>query len=440
MAGRAWSEDEVETLKTLWADARVQYPDTTSASRAAAEHMPGRSFHAVYNKVKVLLDAGDLEPVVSMDMDPEAARDVIERETEINQLRSELTDLGRKYRDTLDALSEQADLLALTSERLDALPAIKPPAPPKVSKFKEDPQSDILNISDWHIGETVSGIEMRGINEYNFEVMKARWQYLIDTVRSVRVNHHAVIPVETLNVNFLGDMIGGVLHDKPEYSEGHVLDRLLIGGAVIAQGLRELAATYPKIITRWVPGNESRITVKKQYRGRYNNWDIYLAHIVRQYLRDQENIAFEIPESFFTEAHIEGWTHLLYHGDDIKSWSGIPFYGINRAVGQFTQLQQMQEARFDYLHIGHFHQDAKLPKYRGEVFINGTGMGTDEYAFVALRAAGPPKQRFMGCHQRYGITWRLPINLEFATTEIEKPRYVGHLKGDLVNQLEAMNL
>lgn len=445
MSGITWKKaGQEERLKELWKEARKQYPTLQAASEALAEHFtdPDRSHHAVRSKLKYWIKEGEVEDLVtaSAEVELEDARDAVSREREIERYKSERDQYKDKYREVLEHLAFQDEMVSLAREIIEPLPPVSPPPPPDLAGGDEDPQSDILDVSDFHFGETVSGEQMRGINEYDFQIGKKRWQYLVEKVIDLRTNHHGVVPVKELNLNFLGDMVGGVLHDKEEYAQGSIVERVFIGASVLAQGVYDLLGTYPLIKIRGVVGNESRMAVRKKYRGRYVNWDFILYHMMRQYLRDQDRIEWEIPQSFFTVATIEGKEHLILHGDDIRAWNGIPFYGIRRAVAQFTQLQNMQDTRLDYIHLGHFHQGTSLPAYRGEVLVNGAGMGTDEYAFVALRGGGPPTQWFVGAHEKYGITWRYRIDLSFADEEIDEPRYTGELFHNVQDQLEDMGL
>lgn len=439
MPGISWEKSgDIEALKTLWGEVRKTQPSLNHAARLISKQIKGRSQNAVREKLTAMLEDGEIEDLARQDMDIEAAREAVTVDATVKRHKDDAKTWKKRYEEVLEELAFQDKMLSFAKEMIAPLPPIKPAAyRPKV-KGKESPQSDILNISDWHLGETISGEEMRGINEYSFAIAKKRYQYLVETVLDIRRAHHAAIPVKALHVNLLGDMATGVLHDKPEYAEGTILERVFIGAALIAQGLRDFAAYYPHVHVRGVPGNEARMTIGKKYRGRYVNWDTLLYHVCRLYLKDQENIEWEIPQSFFTMATIEGKEHLLYHGDDIRSWMNLPFYGIQRAVSQFTQLQQMQDAKLDYIHLGHFHQATTLPSYRGEIFVNGSGLGTDEFAFVALRAAGPPSQWYLGAHPEKGISWRYRIDLSFAD-EIT-PRYEGSLTENIQRQLEEMGL
>ena len=47
----------------------------------------------------------------------------------------------------------------------------------------------------------------------------------------------------------------------------------------------------------------------------------------------------------------------------------------------------------------------------------GSLKGGDEYALNELGEYGDPVQKLVGCHEKYGVSWRLPLNVnEFDDT------------------------
>lgn len=418
------------------------------------------TLHSMRSINKTLRAGGILRKYKDYQLDAEVTTEDIDREVQHDLDLEELRTRGRrtdaKYRRLLRQQAFEDRLLTAAKSFLSTFNPVKAPSIPRMpDKLRETPQSDIANWSDFHWMETVDYDEMRGLNAYNFEMGKKRLQYLVDSMLNIRFSHHAVIPVKELNLNILGDLVTGEIHDELlATNECSYIEASYIGGSVLAQAIRELAAHYPSVKVRSVPGNHARKTKQKGFKQRYVSWDQMMVHNARLMLRNQKNISWHIPKSFFTIADIEGFRHLLYHGDDIKSWAGIPFYGINRAISQFQQLiaseplahpdpEKREEAAqmyapcaLDYMHIGHFHQATSLPFTRGELFLNGSLIGTNQFAMGAMRAHGQPIQWFMGCHPEKGVTWRYPINVRDAHVEIEESRYAGDITGEIVAELE----
>ncbi|GAF73430.1 unnamed protein product, partial [marine sediment metagenome] len=119
------------------------------------------------------------------------------------------------------------------------------------------------------------------------------------------------------------------------------------------------------------------------------------------------------------------------HGDDIKSWGGIPFYGINRSAAKWLGIEAVQKRYFQYFVLGHFHSKGILQSPTGEKIINGSMVGSGEYGITMDFAH--PLQLLFGVHQKYGKTWELSINPSFATGPL---RYKYDQTKDLSSQLE----
>lgn len=397
---------------------------------------------------------------IDADITPEDIDLEVQHDLELEEVRVRGRRTDAKYRRLLRQQAFEERLLTAAKAFLKTFTPVKAPTIPRLPEsLRETPQADVANWSDFHWMETVDFDEMRGLNAYNFDMGKKRLEFLVDSMLNIRFRHHSVIPVKELNLNILGDLVSGEIHDELlATNEASYMEAVYIGGSVLAQAIRELAGHYPQVHIRSVPGNHARKAKQKSFKQRYVSWDQMMVHNARLMLRDQKNITWHIPKSFFTVAEIEGFKHLLYHGDDIKSWAGIPFYGISRAIGQFQQLisaepmahpdpekraesdRLYEPTMLDYIHIGHFHQATSLPMPRGELFVNGALIGTNEFAMGAMRAHSQPIQWFMGCHPEHGVTWRYPINVRAAHVNIPETRYRGEITGEIVAELEKAGL
>lgn len=116
-----------------------------------------------------------------------------------------------------------------------------------------------------------------------------------------------------------------------------------------------------------------------------------------------------------------------------NSWNGIPHYGIERKTRRLTAIGSINGFIPHYYLYGHFHTLSSSQHTTGEVIMNGSWAGTDEYALEALGAYSEPYQWLMGIHKDYGLTWRLPIKLrsnDWKTSESTRSRYNITMFGD----------
>ena len=275
---------------------------------------------------------------------------------------------------------------------------------------KKLPEETVVGlISDLHIGEKVSPEETRGVGGYNFDIFKKRFNFYIDKIIDFSQNKLQGYVFKKCNLICLGDFTSGYIHEELiAMRDLSVVDQAFLGAQVIAEGIRRVASVFPDVEVDCVYGAHGRVIIKKQYKERYVNWDYVLYQVLGLLLKEQKNVKFVIPRSFFEVIDIEGWKFLIYHGDDIKSWMSLPYYGIERDVARFRDLLYRTKERFDYVLIGHFHELASLGQV---VIVNGTMKGADEFGMGKLRKAGRASQKIFGVHKTWGKSWSFDVEL-----------------------------
>lgn len=264
----------------------------------------------------------------------------------------------------------------------------------------------VFMLSDTHIGETVSFEETQGLCVYNMDIFEKRFNFIIDTIISIVNKLRHGYTIDKLNVHALGDMVSGIIHQElVETAEGTIIEWLLDGADIVAKGMLKLAQNFKEISFTGVVGNHGRMDKKPTFKRKYVNWDYLFYEILRMKCAKQSNISFNIPKSFFTVDKILGWDFLLLHGDNINSWQGIPFYGIKRAAANLSEVLSSHDRKFDYIELGHFHSTGLLDRVVGEILINGSFKGGDEYSIGKMFTMSQPKQTIFGVHKKQGKTW-----------------------------------
>ena len=318
-------------------------------------------------------------------------------------------------RDLLKQLTQQK---ATTDALIDAIAQIVPKVPKAEIQRLSEPKTDstaqtaLLILSDLHIGQVVQESEVQGLGTYNYQVFKQRKARLISAVRSIIRHHQTSHPVNRLRIAWLGDNIEGdqIFASQRLHIDLDLMQQVFGGVEELAEIPLSFLDLVDQIDNDCVVGNHGRVGKKGDNKS-YVNWDYVVYRTLAMKLSEHaERIHWSIPESFFTTPEIEGWNWLLWHGDDVKAWSGIPWYGLQRAVGQWIQIFNHMGKRFDYAAVGHFHQEAKVDQAASEFFINGSWVGTNEYS-LRLRSANNPKQTLLFVHPKWGVTARYPVFL-----------------------------
>jgi hypothetical protein len=128
-------------------------------------------------------------------------------------------------------------------------------------------------------------------------------------------------------------------------------------------------------------------------------------------LQNEKRIKFYIPKAWWIIANVRGWDFLLLHGEDIKAWNGIPYYGVDRADARYTLLLQTINKSYHYMCCAHHHSHAEIDRPVGEKLINGAWPGGSMYSYKSLNTSSVPSQLFFGVHERKGITWRYKLTM-----------------------------
>lgn len=367
---------------------------------------------------------------------PEEVSETVRRDRRVADLQSRLSMLQRKYDESLTESNATAKILERLEAALDALPSVKPPKPPKLV-HAASVESAVLVGSCWHIGETINKQEMGDLNEYNFDVFVRRLQFIIEKTISFTQDNMSNHTFEELQLFLTGDMVSGIIHEElVETNELHIVDQSLLGALVVAQAIQDLARVFPRVVVTGVAGNHGRTQPQKQFKHKgTKSWDYVFYNTLALLLRNQPNVTFIIPQSYWAVVEVQGQLFQVQHGDTIKSWGGIPFYGLNRETAKWVEIHATQGRFIRYYVTSHFHTKAILQSGYGERIMNGSLKGGDEYA-IGLGLYGDPIQLLFGVHPKHGKSWELSLNAKYA--DIEVPRYQYDTKQPLAYQLDAI--
>lgn len=314
-----------------------------------------------------------------------------------------------KYRDSVKQNALENRVLSTFNEHIAAYvpTAKKITAGDCKTKSKE---TMVLLIGDVHAGEEVRSEEIMDLNAYDIDIMARRLDHVTETVLKQQ-KLMAGFSYDKIQVFLLGDLVSGIIHE--ELMRGSVMCEQVIQLAdKLAQMFKSLAAEFKVVEVTGVVGNHGRFKKKPYFHQRYDNFDFLVMKMTEMACSGDKNILFDIPKSIFVTKAIYDWNFLLMHGDNIKSFGGIPFYALKRADANLTQILTSQKNLYPhYTILGHFHTNANFDKIGGEIIMNGSLKGTDPYSLGSMTVSGAPKQLLFSVHPSNGITWRMNIDL-----------------------------
>ncbi len=340
--------------------------------------------------------------------------DVIEetrKDRQIARLTDEISHLKKVY---TSQTRESAALDALVAAIHEVVPTMKPVRVPKKRIISDEVEEEslVLLLGDLHIGETVDPEQTAGISVFNVDIARRRIQYTVDTAISIAREKMSQYHFRRLVVPILGDVVSGIIHDELRVNdELGIVGQLIVAVEILAEALLKLCQEFEEVHVPCVVGNHGRVTEERYFKGKAtNNYDYLVYKMLEMMLADQPNLTWDIPKSFFTVVHVENESFLLLHGDVVKSWMGIPFYGLQRAYLKWRALHADYGFPFKHMIVGHYHNPNMQTIVRYELIINGCIKGGDEYSIGAIAAACDPVQIMFGVHPRKGITHRWYLN------------------------------
>jgi hypothetical protein len=246
--------------------------------------------------------------------------------------------------------------------------------------------SQAVLLSDWHAGEVVDPEQMNGINTFNFATLQDR----VAEVRKALLSFKKSRPDLTeLQLWFLGDMVSGNIHDElRETNEFPVAQQAVRTGHLIADLVSSLVPHFPRIRAIGIAGNHARTRKEHASKQVFDSMDVVAYELAAAMAPN--SVKWEIPRSGFAVQEIAGQTFLLIHGDGIRStMPGVPFGGVMRRWNELKKTYQDRGITLDGLVMGHLHQPNVIS---GNLFLNGSLIGSNEYGLKNYGSGAPPCQ------------------------------------------------
>jgi len=339
-----------------------------------------------------------------------------------DELRARLSKVQTKYSALLAGHILEDDILGYFTNKIDSMDPIVTDHLKlhDITKAKKDNRYDeeaILPLSDFHLGEIVIPEEINDLNCYNLEILEHRLGKLVEDVQKITMRALSGYRLQTLHVPLLGDIVSGAIHEElVETNEFVAVDMCLHAQRVIVETLLKLHEIFPKINVYSVSGNHGRLTEKMRFKRGWNNWDYLVGKQVEIQIKHSDcadNFTFDVPKTTIMSKKIGEHNFMFEHGHGIRMYNGIPYYGINRyATDNQVSLLDSHRSTIDHFIIGHFHQSAKIPISGASFFMNGSLIGTNEYARNKLHKSANPSVWFFGIvpRQKGRISFMYELN------------------------------
>ena len=291
-----------------------------------------------------------------------------------------------KTRDTLNAyrrimrsearLEDFKDFMKDVAGEIGDLPEVVYDGPRAAGEGGEEKEA-VLMLSDLHIGVQINNF----YNKYNVEIARKRVRKLVnDTVRYCRGND-----VTRLYVLGLGDAVHGLIHTSARLEQQmDVAKQIMVACEVLADALNRLQEAAPEVVFCSCTDNHSRMVADLSESIESENFGKLIVFYLKARLAGskvefkEDNLDDEIGMIEFANGKVGVFVH--GHHDNICTI----FQNMTAYTGRVV----------DYAFVGHYHSE-KTKTFNGfRVFVNGSIVGMDQYAF-SKRLFGKPSQTLL---------------------------------------------
>jgi transposase-like protein len=325
---------------------------------------------------------------------------------EAKRMRSELASLKEKH---LDQEAIRRQIIGLQQQ----VEQFTPPNWTLKSPTKESaPGVPTLFLSDLHWGEVVHPSEINGVNEYNLEIARRRLKSAAETAIELLRIISPKMEYPGIVCALGGDMISGNIHEELQASnELQTMPTVLdLFGHLVAL-IKLLADTFGRVFLPCVGGNHGRDTHKIWSKGRnHTSFDWLLYCFLAKHFEGDRRVTFFIPDGPDAYYRIYSHRYLLTHGDQFRGGDGV--IGALGPIIRGDHKKRSRNAQVDMAYetmlLGHWHQYIHLTR----LIVNGSLKGMDEYAYSNNFGFEPPQQALWLTHPRYGITYRMPVQVD----------------------------
>ena len=286
-----------------------------------------------------------------------------------------------------------------------------PPSTP--SSSSSTPQTIVLELSDIQAGTLITKESTGGLNEFNWEILCEYFNNLFIGVQEVTTALQKSSPITSLHVHMLGDIVEGaqIFPGQEQHICKDLFHQVIGVTDLIEDFLLKCLTLFDTIHVAAVCGNHGRVG-KKGENPHWVNWDRIVYEFVKRELSNYPAITWQMDDSWWQIDTIYSYKFYLTHGDDIRCWQGIPYYGIDRSAQRETELLRMSEQYYDYFMIGHLHTPSVIPGVATTKFVNGCFPGGTIFTMKNMGVASRPQQWLLVVHPKWGVYYHCPIFLQ----------------------------
>ena len=296
-------------------------------------------------------------------------------------------------------------------EKMKEKPVLRLPAKRElfVGKLEE---SAVLLLGDIHAGKKnfwLNSDTNRSEETYNLSIMRLEFDRLVDSMAGINILLSHSYNIRKLYIFGLGDWVENnmIFHGQQWYVEKGVGGQAIILTQIMKDFLLICLKMYDEVELITVSGNHGRMTEGRESAPIENSFDWMVSKNLEMLFEGHDRIKINTSESWEYYPKIYDWKFRMSHGEDVKSWMGFPYYGVNKKT-----TKRRNEVDFDVECIGHWHRKFEIPiSSKAVTLINGAWIPKDDFGWKIYGEYSAPVQWYFGVSPKRPRTWSFGLDL-----------------------------
>ena len=243
----------------------------------------------------------------------------------------------------------------------------------------------VYGLADLHMGPIVENY----INTYNYDEAVSRVHKIAQDI----ITYCKLMNNKRINILNLGDLIAGVIHPTIRLEqEFDVIEQVMRVSELVAELLNCLIQAAPEVTYRSVVDNHARVIPDKNQHIELENLNRIIDVFVEERLK-HTNIKFVKDNLDIGIGHFQlmnGKQFFFMHGHEDRKTSVV------------QDLMGLTHIFPDYILMAHYHNSAEHTFQGAKLFVTGSIIGTDNYAF-GKRLFGQPEQKLLFFDERNNV-------------------------------------
>jgi predicted phosphodiesterase len=229
-----------------------------------------------------------------------------------------------------------------------------------------------LLLSDIHAEEVVSSKDVGLNNEYNWDIMTDRLDYLFETwLNSYRGEDNGKLFI-------LGDVISGIIHNSLENTSKPTAEALAELAKTISSWVATLASVFISFDIYFVSGNHERLSEKIKAANKGFDFGYLFAQILKAQVGLYPNVTMNISTTGLVTAKVGDKVIGGHHGDQFRG-----SHTDNRTHTIQKAFKSTLDADVDHIFQGHTHRFMVTNTDTGVSVCNASVIGVNAYGHVS---------------------------------------------------------